>query len=291
MRNTPKLLTVSFVLLISFSTLAQTYSGFSDACIVLKSDTTTKSVLISNLLEDRVGDISPIIGAAAWAEKNKKLQCRSLLYFEYGMLPMFIKPEQITEAKLILRPLEMNTVESAAGIQASEFIVRRIVEPWEDTLTSWLTQPASNTEDEKIKFLSENKKGKTVRIDVTEIVQNMFRYGNNGFMISFKDSMETSVFLSQWFASARYENKKLRPELLINYSLPVYDHFSIGVLPVAFGFPPPRSVLGMLQQNPMQQPVITNPPPQQTTTQPPIKVPTSNEPQSPPKVPVKTVEN
>lgn len=221
MKNTPKLILAYLIILISLSVSAQTYSGFSDRSIVLKSDTTTKSVLISNLLEDRVGDISPIIGAAAWSDHNKKLQCRSLLYFNYGILPLYIRPDQITEAKLILRPVEINTIEQASQLAAREFIVRRVVEPWEDSMTSWLTQPASNPGDETIKSISENKIGKPVRIDVTEIVKNMFRYGNNGFMISYRDSVETSSFLSQWFASARYEKEKLRPELIISWSYPL----------------------------------------------------------------------
>lgn len=61
--------------------------------ILLKADTTIKSVLISNLFVDRAGDQSPVIGAAAW-------QCRSLIAFDYGMLPVLIKPDQITNAQL-----------------------------------------------------------------------------------------------------------------------------------------------------------------------------------------------
>lgn len=289
MKNTPKLILACITILTSFSASAQTYSGFSDRSIVLKSDTTTKSVLISNLLEDRVGDISPIIGAAAWKDNNKKLHCRSLLYFDYGILPVFIKPEQITEAKLILRPLELNTIETFNKMKPGEFVVRRVVEPWEDSMTSWLTQPSSIPDDETIKSIPENKTGKTVRIDVTEIVKNMFQYGNNGFMISYRDSLETESFLSHWFASARYENKKLRPELMINYSLPLYDFFPIDILPSYRGFTPTHSVSGMMQQFPIQQPVINYPPPKEQTE--PPKVPVSNEPQSPPKAPIKTAEN
>lgn len=290
MKNTSTLLTASLVVLVSLSVSAQTYTGFSDRSIVLKSDTTTKSVLISNLLEDRVGDISPIIGAAAWAENNKKLQCRSLLYFDYGILPMLITPEQITQAKLILRPVEMNTVEQPDLLQSKEFVVRRVLEPWEDSMTSWITQPPSNPDDEAIKNIPVEKRGKTVRIDVTEIVQNMFRFGNNGFLISYKDSLVSESFLSHWFASAHYENKKMRPELLISYSAPTFVYTPFDNWPIYRGFTPTRSVLELMQQYPMQQPVITNPPPTQQlpqqTPQPPIKVPVQDNPPSTP--PVKT---
>ncbi|HWR32089.1 MAG TPA: DNRLRE domain-containing protein [Chitinophagaceae bacterium] len=284
-----KILLAPFSALFILSASAQTYSGFSERSILLKSDTNTKSVLISNLLEDRVGDISPIIGAAAWADNNKKLQCRSLLYFNYGILPLYISPDQITEARLILRPVEMNTTEQATGPDSREFIVRRVVEPWEDSMTSWLTQPAWNHGDESIKSIPENKKGKKVWIDVTEIVRNMFLYGNNGFMLSYRDSLESESFLSQWFASARYEDKRLRPELLINYSLPVYSYSSLDIWPIYRGFTPTRSAFGIMQEYPVQQPVLNNPSsPKQDIPQPPPKSPVSNEPQSTPKIPVKT---
>ncbi|NOT50665.1 MAG: DNRLRE domain-containing protein [Chitinophagaceae bacterium] len=235
MKNIYRSLVAFLSLIISLFTSAQiTYSGFSDVSITLKSDTTTKSVLISNLLEDRVGDVSPIIGTAAWVDNNKKLQCRSLLSFDYGIMPRLIRPEQITEATLILKPVEILTTETVNGMQYPKFIVRRISEPWEDSMTSWLTQPGSNIDDEVIKSVPEHKKHKTVRIDVTEIVRNMFRYGNNGFMIRYEDSLQTAVFLSQWFASARYENEKLRPELLIRWSLPAnimsYPNYDIAEL-------------------------------------------------------------
>lgn len=299
MKNISKFLTAIFVLLFSFSVSAQVYSGFSDASIVLKSDTNTKSVLISNLLSDRVGDISPIIGAAAWKDNGKKLQCRSLLWFDYGILPLVIDPEQITQAKLILRPVEMNTVEKAnASWQPQEFVVRRVLESWEDSMTSWITQPIASPEDEAVKYLSENKVGKTVRVDVTELVKNMFRYGNNGFMIGYRDSMESESFLSQWFASARNEVKKLRPELLINYSLPTYNSYLVSdIWPVYRGFTPTRSAIGMIQQYPIQQPIINSPAPTQQlpqqTPQPPIKVPVQDNPPSPPpkSTPVKDQEN
>ncbi len=203
------------------SVSAQTYTGFSEVSITLRSDSTTKSAMISNLLADRVGDISPIIGTAAWTENNKKLQCRSLLSFDYGLLPKMISPEQIVEARLILRPVDILTAESVNGVPSPQFTIRRIAEQWEDTMTSWLTQPLSDPNDEVIKSIPEKKKFRKVGIDVTGIVRNMFRYGNNGFMISYADSLESSAFLSQWFASAKYEDEKLRPELWIRWSYPV----------------------------------------------------------------------
>ena len=130
-------------------------------------------------------------------------------------------------------------------------------------MTSWLNQPVSDPNDEVIRLIPEKKKYRKVWIDVTEIVQNMFRYGNNGFMISFADSLESSTFLSQWFASAKYEDEKLRPELQIRWSYPVnYKNVDIAELS---RMPPIRTVLSPSQQvvsQPYYQaPVQQTPPP------------------------------
>jgi len=65
-----------FFLLSFISTIAQVNNTstskvpFFDAKDILKitleSDSSTKSVLVSNLIEDKSGDMSPVIGAATW---------------------------------------------------------------------------------------------------------------------------------------------------------------------------------------------------------------------------------
>lgn len=281
MTNYTKLVAVSLTLFFTTVVSAQTYSGYSDASIVLKADSTTRSALISNLLADRVGDMSPIIGTAAWAENNKKMQCRSLIAFDYGILPKLLKPEQIVEAKLILRPVEFNTVESINGVPSPKFSVQRIVEPWEDSLTNWLTQPASETADETVKQVDVNRKRKTIKIDVTEIVKNMFRYGNNGFMIRNEDSLETAVFLSQWFASAKNEDEKLRPQLVIKWSRPV----------TTFYYENDRSFVDMALNDWRRTPVSYQQPMGQPNynAQEPVPAPVipNDNPPPPPKTPVK----
>lgn len=281
MQNYTKLVTLSLGLFVTTVVSAQIYSGFSNASITLKADSTTRSALITNLLADRAGDMSPIIGTAAWAENNKKMECRSLIAFDYGILPKLLKPEQITEAQLILRPVEFNTVESINGVSLPKFHVQRIVEPWEDSLTSWLTQPASEITDEAIKQLDVFRKRKNIKIDVTEIVKNMFRYGNNGFMIRNEDSLETAVFISQWFASAKNEDEKLRPELIIRWSSSVVDHYNYD-----------RNFVDMAlngwrrNQIPYQQPMGQPNYNAQEPVPAPV-IPNDNPPPPPPKTPVK----
>lgn len=193
-----------------------------DLSIVLRADSTSKSVLVSNLLENRAGDQSPIMGTATWLDNGKQIQCRSLLAFDYGILPKIIKPEQITGAQLILNPMQLNTPNDGNENQSSKFIVRRVLQHWEDSLTSWINQPQANITDEVEKSVPGKKKDRSVKIDVTKMVKEMFLTGNNGFMIRYEDSMDKTSSFSQWFASAKNENENMRPVLIISFAAPHY---------------------------------------------------------------------
>ncbi len=256
MRNS----TLFFVLLlvINFSTkvTAQSFAGFSQVSIVLKADSSTKSVLVSNLVADRTGDQSPIIGTAAWLDSDRQLQCRSFLAFDYGMLPQVIKAEQIISAQLILNPLQVGNIEEAA-YQPSKIAVRRVLQPWEGSLTNWLTQPSSTTENEAIKIIPQKKKDRTVKIDVTKIVRSMFEFGNNGFMISYKDSLAKAAFTSQWFASGKNENENIRPLLVINYEVPYQRNYDQKYTALPLTAQDRRE---MLQNYIRPEPIIETPP-------------------------------
>ncbi len=208
------------IIIISSQVSAQSAIRYSDFSVVFKSDTNSRSVLVSNLFEDRVGDQSPFIGTATWFDKGKQLQCRSYIAFNYGIIPWIIKPEQISNAELILNPVQLGDPAERNEARVTNFIVRRVLQPWQDSMTSWLNQPTANLKDQVIKQVPIRKQDRTVRVDVTEMVRNMFRFGNNGFMIGYQDSLENALTISQWFASARNENEKIRPMLLIRYSIP-----------------------------------------------------------------------
>ena len=91
MKQIKSLFAFSLLYILSYTTItAQSFSSSSsylNQSVLLKSGYTTKSVLVSNLLADRVGDMSPVIGTAAWSDSGRQLQCRSLLEFDYLSLP------------------------------------------------------------------------------------------------------------------------------------------------------------------------------------------------------------
>ena len=258
MPNKSRLLTAFLSLFVSTFVFGQTYPGNPvDFSVLLKADSNSRSVLLSNVLKDQPGNKSPIIGAAGWIEEGKQLQCRSLLFFNYGQLPKTMRADMIKKAELILIPVRVNNSSDNNNHQASNFIIQRVLEPWADTLATWIHQPLADDKDKVARQVNPNKKDKPVKIDVTQIVKNMFRYGNNGFMIRYKDSLDQSTALSHWFASTKYENKDLRPLLLITFG------FESNVLSTDMIPPLPMTARDrneMMQNYFRPEPVIATPP-------------------------------
>ncbi len=222
MKITSTILSISLAIFISSAVSAQSFSSYSDFSIILKADSNSRSVLLSNLLETKAGNQSPIIGTAAWTDLGRQLQCRSLLSFDYGVLPKVINPEKISKAELILVPLQINSTIDNSDKQFSKFIVQRVAEQWDDSLATWSNQPLADIKSEVTKQINPKKKNKLIKIDVTDMVKNMFLLGNNGFLIKYEDSLSAAASFSHWFASAKNENEDLRPLLVITleYHLP-----------------------------------------------------------------------
>lgn len=208
-----------FLIFSSTANHAQYYSGdYINHTAILRSDIPAKSVLVSNLLEDSVGDMSPVICSANWKESGKQLECRSLLKFNYNYLPEFLinDPSLIVSAELILYPLQLIFSETDAD-KPARFVVRRVAEDWIDTATSWSHQPSADSSLQAKKLIKVKNKNDIVTVDVTRLVLKMLRKGNNGFLISQDDSDPESVAKGQFFASPKYELEDLRPLLVINY--------------------------------------------------------------------------
>ena len=205
-----------FILLLVFFSLrsfAQT-----DFIIRLRADTLCRSVLLSNLLPDDVGDQSPFIGMAYWKDSSKGLmECRSMLAFDHlKSISLWLEPNRIMRAYLVLKPVHPSGV-LRAGYYDLKVIVRRIRDNWEDSLSTWTNQPSAYTEDQVIKRIPSEKLDQPVRINVTDMVKNMFRTGQNGFLLVFPPR-ENDRTISQWYASARNEDKSLRPVLELEFA-------------------------------------------------------------------------
>ncbi len=251
MKYNKSLLVCCLIVMLS-SIVAKAQFTYSDHSLTLRSDFPSKMVLLSNSFSDKIGDISPIIGAASWTDSGRQLQSRSLLEFNYRFLPKEIinDPSLIISAELILYPVEIASSPDDAG-KPAKFFVRRVLECWEDSTTVWINQPAADSSRHVAEILKKKQKNKPVRVDVTRLVWDMLRFGNQGFMICNENSPEQPIALSQWFASPKYDNEKMRPQLVINFR--IWSHSME---------PEIRPMQRRQQQNtnssPVTQPVITN---------------------------------
>jgi hypothetical protein len=229
--NHNKSLFVCCLLLILSSTPgnAQYYFGeYINQSVTLRSDFPSKSVLVSNVLSNRVGDMSQVIGAAIWADSGRQLQYRSLLEFNYNYLPQLIinDPSLISTAELILSPVHA-VISQNDEDKPGKLYVRRVLQYWDDTLTRWENQPLADSSRQVMKTIKVKNKNYPVSIDVTKLVMDMLRSGNNGFMICPENSYQQSIASGQLFASPQNDDENLRPLLVINYrqlAVPSYGY-------------------------------------------------------------------
>jgi len=223
-----KSITITCFFLLSFiSTVAQVNDTVTSKArhtntkeilkIILESDSSTKSVLVSNIIEDKAGDMSPVIGAANWLDNDKELLCISLLEFNFNLIPVEIlnNPSLILQADLVLYPI--NT-EFAVNDQAktSVIYIRQVLDKWQDSSTSWNNQPNTNFENQHSATIETKNKNSPASIDVTDIVlNNIFKDTNNGFMIFYDENRNKSFAAGQLFASPKNENSAIRPQLVL----------------------------------------------------------------------------
>lgn len=186
--------------------------------IVLNSDSSTKSVLVSNIMDNKAGDMSPVLGAATWLDNDEELQCRSLLEFNLELLPIEVRenPSLIRYAELVLYPLNVEFAENDNN-KMSFFYVRQILQSWNESTTMWKDQPLTDSVFQISVLIEKKDKDDPTNVDVTAFVKKMIKKENNGFMIFHDNDMNESLSAGQLFASPKNANPELRPQLIIYF--------------------------------------------------------------------------
>jgi hypothetical protein len=194
------------------------YYDYINQMITLRSDLPSQSVLMSSLLADKKGDLSPVICAALWEDSGRHLECRSLLKFNFDYIPQFIvdDPSLINSAELILFPLQVSFSENDVN-KPAKIIVMQVIDNWVDSSARWNNQPSPDSAVRVSKFIKVKNKNYPVSIDVTKLVIKMLRSANNGFLISIDNASDSSMSSGQSFASPKFEFEELRPLLVIDY--------------------------------------------------------------------------
>jgi len=206
--------------LLSFGQVSQVRFGSGEFNFLILSDSTSRSVLISDLLPDRSGYYSQVIGTGSWFDQGKNIQARSLLYFNIQQVAPGLKASDIVRAELVLTPFKTGEAENQSY---TKICVRRIEQNWQDSSTNWNNQPVAATSDEALFSLALKRRTGTFSLNVTRIFKNMLRYGNYGFQISYPPLTETVPSFSRWFASSRNDESNFRPYLIITLYNESYD--------------------------------------------------------------------
>ncbi len=179
--------------------------------VVFLSDSTTRSALLCNLLANQCGAHSPLIGTGNWDENGKNVQVSSLLYFDLTSLAG-INQNDIVKAWLLMVPVSSKL--DVFNPSFTKIRIRRVEEPWNDSITNWSNQPSISSQYAYNYSLNKPDTNNYYRFNVTRLVRQMKKSGNFGFEISFNDKENPNPF-GRLYYSPREEDSQLRPMLII----------------------------------------------------------------------------
>ena len=179
--------------------------------LLILSDSTTRSALLCNMLADRPGSLSPLIGTGSWEDKGKDVQVSSLLYFDLGSINN-IPPNDIIKAWLLMAPIHSSL--EVFNPEFTKIRIRRVSEQWEDSTATWSNQPAITSQYSYSYSLKKPDTSHFYRFNVTRLIRQMKKSGNFGFEISFNETDNKNEF-GRLYYSPKVEDPDLRPMLII----------------------------------------------------------------------------
>lgn len=191
--------------------------------IVLRADANTDArILSASNIEMGIGNLNgsdysgyPTIelNAIAWTIGGAPVVMRGL--FNFIGIPSGTGGTPPEAAYLTLysdpAPLNGDLVHANAGSN-NAFYVRRVTNSWVATSTNWFNQPATTTDGQVFIPHTTSPFLDLVNIDVTQIVRDMYTYGNYGFMIQLQTE---SYYNSRIFCSSSVADVSKHPTLTL----------------------------------------------------------------------------
>ncbi|WP_422361359.1 DNRLRE domain-containing protein [Reichenbachiella sp.] len=189
--------------------------GFTSVTLKPDSEQGVDAILYDLQPDNNYGN-HPQINALAWTNSGQPQTMRSLIQFDFSIIPPQAK---IEGALLSLYHYVASANPGHSQISGSnESILQRVVEPWVENEVTWNTAPAttaegeitissSNSSDED--YLNQNILGLLVNEPTKEL------FNHYGVMLSLKTE---SHYRSLVFASSDAPESNLHPELEIIYS-------------------------------------------------------------------------
>ncbi|MEO1623943.1 MAG: DNRLRE domain-containing protein [Bacteroidota bacterium] len=155
------------------------------------------------------------LNAYTWTNQGRLAVKRVFLEFDLSDIPA---DANILQAKLFLYYNPTDPFESFQFHTGNnELYVQRVTEPWEEMAITWRNQPNTTTQN-RLRVPASNRGDQNYEMNVTALVQDMFRpgsTGNHGFMVRLVD--EINFYKAVLFAASEHPNRRLRPKLVVTY--------------------------------------------------------------------------
>lgn len=138
----------------------------------------------------------------------------SLINFDLDVLP--VEAEIKTAYLSLYISPDAYFSQNSSASSSSEFVIKRIITPWNDNTVNWNNKPTTTNQNTVIVT---NQHQNYAKIDVTNLIIDMIRDRQNsfGFMLSCTVQQK---YRGLSFASSEHPNENLRPKLTITYTDP-----------------------------------------------------------------------
>lgn len=154
------------------------------------------------------------LDAGAWTWGGIEVDIRGAFQFDMSAIP---SGSTILSAKLSLysnpTPINGDLVNANSGSDNSMHI-RRIIQSWDASTVTWLTQPSTSTTDQILVPHTSSNFLDLIDMDVTAIVQAQMANGNYGFMMGLENEFPYNI---RQFASSLHSDASKHPKIVITY--------------------------------------------------------------------------
>lgn len=99
---------------------------------------------------------------------------------------------------------------------SNNFVIQRIIEPWDENTVIWANQPSSTTQNQ-ISVQGTPSESQDYVIDITTLVQDYVNNPSSSYGFLFKLATEQQ-YRSLIFASSDHSNAALHPRLVVDYN-------------------------------------------------------------------------
>ena len=159
---------------------------------------------------------SPVFASYVW-QNGSVYRNKALIQFDLTAIPA---NAVITSATLDLyadNPTTTFIGNPATPMNGSSnaSYIRRITQPWQENTVTWANQPTVDNTNQVTLPNSSSTTQDYLGVDVTQLVNDLLTYGNNGFMI---EPVSTIPSNSMVFRSSEYADSAYRPRLTIVYT-------------------------------------------------------------------------